>query len=297
MAKNGFTDVQTAKIAGEATEGGSSVFEMKYFNTKAYLTQSPQFYKQMLISGRFERVFEIGAVYRAENSNTARHLTEFTGLDFEMEIESEWTEVIDTAEECLQYIFQGLRSRGDYWMTVLQREYPDAGNFKIPEGKAPRLTFQEGIKMLKDAGVEDASEEEDISTSQEKHLGKLVYEKYGTDFYFMTGYPTAARPAYTHLDPDNKKFTRSYDAFMRGQEIMSGAQRIHKADDLMKRFRELGQDPSSEGFKHYIDAFRNSCPAHGGGGMGLNRILMLWLGLPNVRQATLFPRDPQRKTP
>ncbi|MCJ1291044.1 hypothetical protein MMC34_002586 [Xylographa carneopallida] len=298
LLKQQFQELQTPKIAGAATEGGSGVFEINYFNTPAFLTQSPQFYKQMAIAGDMERVFEIGPVFRAENSNTARHLTEFTGLDFEMEIHNTWEEIIDFAEGLLIFIFNGLRERCTYWMEVIQREYPDAGNFKIPEGRAPRIRFADGIKLLNEAGI-DASPDEDISTTNEKSLGRLILQKYHTDFYFLTHYPTAARPFYTHLDPGNAALTHSYDAFMRGQEIVSGAQRIHDPAMLTQRMRgmEPPLDPDSEGFKHYVNAFRMGCAPHGGGGFGLNRITMLWLGLGNIRQATLFPRDPGRKAP
>lgn len=180
MLKHHFQELQTPKIAGAATEGGSGVFEINYFNTPAFLTQSPQFYKQMAISGDMERVFEIGPVFRAENSNTSRHLTEvsssidssfcpfilmyhsqFTGLDFETEIHNSWEEIIDIAEDLMLFIFRGLRQRCQYAMTVIQREYPDAGNFQLPSGRAPRLRFSEGIKMLQEAGI-DASPDEDI---------------------------------------------------------------------------------------------------------------------------------------
>ena len=161
VLKHRFQEIETPKIAGAATEGGAGVFEINYFNTPAFLTQSPQFYKQMAIAGDMERVFEIGPVFRAENSNTPRHLTEFTGLDFEMEIHNEWEEVIDFAEDLLIYIFNGIRERCKHTMAVIQREYPDAGNFKIPEGRAPRIRFADGIKMLREAGIE-ASENEDI---------------------------------------------------------------------------------------------------------------------------------------
>ncbi|MCJ1390977.1 hypothetical protein MMC18_003838 [Xylographa bjoerkii] len=298
LLKHQFQELQTPKIAGAATEGGSGVFEINYFNTPAFLTQSPQFYKQMAIAGDMERVFEIGPVFRAENSNTARHLTEFTGLDFEMEIHNTWEEIIDFAEDLLIFIFNGLRERCKYWMEVIQREYPDAGNFKIPEGRAPRIRFADGIKILNEAGI-DASPDEDISTTNEKTLGRLILQKYQTDFYFLTHYPTAARPFYTHLDPSTPSLTHSYDAFMRGQEIVSGAQRIHDPAILTQRMRSMEPplDPESEGFKHYVNAFRMGCAPHGGGGFGLNRITMLWLGLGNIRQATLFPRDPGRKAP
>ena len=299
LVSKGFQQLQTPKIAGAATEGGSNVFEVNYFNTPAFLTQSPQFYKQMAIAGDMERVFEIGPVFRAENSNTPRHLTEFTGLDFEMEIADAWEEVVDLAEEVLMFIFRGLRERCRYPMAVVQRAYPDAGNFRIREvGRVPRIRFAEGVRMLHEAGI-DASPDADITTAQEKALGRLVLERFGSDFYTMTHYPAAARPFYTHVDPADPKVTRSYDAFMRGQEIISGAQRIHDPAVLVERMRQMDPplDPDSEGFRYYVDAFRVGCAPHGGGGMGLNRITMLWLGLGNIRQATLFPRDPQRKVP
>jgi aspartyl/asparaginyl-tRNA synthetase len=137
------------------------------------------------------------------------------------------------------------------------------------------------------------------STTNEKKLGQLVREKYGTDFYFMTHYPSKARPFYTHADPENPNVTLSYDAFMRGQEVVSGAQRIHDPNSLIARMKSMDppMDPENEGFRCYIDSFRKACPPHGGGGFGLNRITMLWLGLPDVRQATLFPRDPARLAP
>ena len=298
MRTTGFRKVQTPKLVGAATEGGSNVFSLNYFGSPAFLSQSPQFFKQMLISSDFERVFEVGPVFRAENSNTPRHLTEFTGLDFEMRIYKSWTEVVDVAEDLMLFIFRGLQERCERERRVVQHDYPEAGNFQLPEGKAPRLRFAEGIKMLNEAGIE-VSAEEDINTTNEKTLGKLVKEKYGTDFYILTHYPVAARPFYTHVATDDPGVTHSYDAFVRGQEIVSGAQRIHDPETLMKRMRSMEPplDPESEGFKHYLDAFRNGCGPHGGGGFGLNRITMLWLGLPNIRQATLFPRDPQRKAP
>ena len=298
LRERGFVGLNTAKIVGAATEGGSNVFEINYFGSQAFLSQSPQFYKQMAISGGLERVFEIGPVFRAENSNTPRHLTEFTGLDFEMEIQNSWTEVVDMAEDLMLYIFRGIRQRYAYLMSVVQRALPDAGNFLIPEGRAPRLRFAEGIQMLKDAGIE-APADEDISTTNEKTLGKLVREKYGSDFYILTHYPSGARPFYTHLSPEDPSVTLSYDAFMRGQEIVSGAQRIHDPEMLVQRMKSMDPpiDPESDGFRSYIDAFRMGCRPHGGGGFGLNRIAMLWLGLQNIREATLFPRDPQRKAP
>ncbi|KAL1583936.1 hypothetical protein WHR41_07377 [Cladosporium halotolerans] len=303
-----FVGVNSPRLLGAPSEGGASVFEVKYFNTKAFLAQSPQLYKQMLIASRFERVMEVGPIFRAENSNTARHLTEFTGLDMEMAFEEDYHEVVGLLEELMLYIFNGLRTRYGR-ETDLVRSIYQVEEFKLPEaGKVPRLPFSEGVQMLRDDGVE-IGDFDDLSTPDEKRLGALVLKKYGTDFYVLDKYPLAIRPFYTMpsaetqaaYDPKNPNAgtSNSYDFFMRGQEIMSGAQRIHDAAFLEKRMRECVTpvDPKSEGLRDYVNAFRYGCPPHAGGGIGLERIVMLWLGLPNVRLASLFPRDPSRLSP
>ncbi|KAI7560853.1 aspartyl-tRNA synthetase [Hortaea werneckii] len=252
---------------------------------------------------------EVGPVFRAENSNTARHLTEFTGLDMEMELmdETDYHEVVGLLENLMLHIFKGLRSRYSK-ETDLVRSIYHVEEFKLPEaGKVPRLTFAEGIQMLREDGVEIA-DMDDLSTPDEKRLGALVLKKYGSDFYVMDKYPLAVRPFYTMPDPatygsdpndPNAGYSNSYDFFMRGQEIMSGAQRIHQASFLEKRMKEHVSpvDANSPGLRDYVNAFRAGCNAHAGGGIGLERIVMLWLGLPNVRLASLFPRDPTRLAP
>ncbi|KAF2724668.1 putative aspartyl-tRNA synthetase Dps1 [Polychaeton citri CBS 116435] len=304
----GFKLAQTPKMLGAATEGGASVFELGYFGQKAFLAQSPQFYKQMLVSARRKRVMEVGPVFRAENSNTARHLTEFTGLDMEMAFEEDYHEVISLLEELMLHIFDGLKTQYKTETDLVRTVY-NVPEFKLPEaGKVPRIPFWEAVAMLREAGVE-IGDYDDFSTPQEKRLGQLVLEKYGTDFYVVDKYPLEVRPFYTmpsaetlaSYDPanPNKGYTNSYDFFMRGQEIMSGAQRIHNAEYLEQRMKEHPShaNPKEEGFKDYIDAFRYGCPPHAGGGLGLERIVMLWLGLPNIRLATTFPRDPGRVRP
>lgn len=308
LRKKGFRGIQTPRLLGAASEGGANVFEVSYFATKAFLAQSPQLYKQMLIASRMERVMEIGPIFRAENSNTARHLTEFTGLDLEMAFEEDYHEVVSLIEELMLYIFTELRSRfkAD---TDLVRSIYQVEDFKLPAaGAVPRLTFAEGIQMLRDDGLE-IGDFDDLSTPDEKRLGALVLKKYNSDFYVLDQYPLAIRPFYTMpsaatqatYDPKNPNagYSNSYDFFMRGQEIMSGAQRIHIASYLEQRMREhvTPVDPKSSGLKDYVDAFRYGCPPHAGGGIGLERIVMLWLGLPNVRLASLFPRDPGRLMP
>jgi nondiscriminating aspartyl-tRNA synthetase len=305
----GFIGIQTPKLLGAPTEGGANVFSVDYFATKAFLAQSPQLYKQMMIAARFERVMEVGPVFRAENSNTARHLTEFTGLDLEMAFEEDYHEVVEVLENLMLYIFNGLRTKYKR-ETDLVRSIYHVDEFKLPEaGKVPRIPFSEGIQMLRDDGLE-IGDYDDLSTPDEKRLGALVLKKYGSDFYVLDQFPLNIRPFYTmpsHTAPAHQKdskdpnagYSNSYDFFMRGQEILSGAQRIHDAEFLCKRMKEHVSpvDPTSDGLKDYVNAFRYGCPPHAGGGIGLERIVMLWLGLPNVRLASLFPRDPNRVAP
>jgi aspartyl-tRNA synthetase len=308
LRSKGFVGVNSPRLLGASSEGGANVFEVQYFATKAFLAQSPQLYKQMLIAARFEKVMEVGPIFRAENSNTARHLTEFTGLDLEMAFEEDYHEVVTLLEELMLYIFNGLRTRYQK-ETELVRSIYHVDEFKLPEaGKVPRLAFKEGIQMLREDGVE-IGDFDDLSTPDEKRLGALVLKKYGSDFYVLDQYPLGIRPFYTmpsaetqqNSDPSNPNagYSNSYDFFMRGQEIMSGAQRIHDAGFLEKRMREhvTPVDPKSDGLRDYVNAFRYGCPPHAGGGIGLERIVMLWLGLPNVRLACLFPRDPGRLVP
>lgn len=298
LSQRGFILMHTPKILGAASEGGANVFELKYFDRPAYLAQSPQFYKQMLIASRYQKVMEIGPVFRAENSNTARHLTEFTGLDLEMEFQEHYYEVVGVLEELMLFIFTELNKRYKK-ETDLVRSVYHVEDFKLPEaGSVPRIPFAEGIKMLREAG-EELNDYDDLSTPQEKKLGKLVLEKYGSDFYTLDQFPIEIRPAYTMPSPHDPKLSNSYDMFMRGQEICSGAQRIHDAELLAKQMREHDPpiDPNGAGTKDYVDSFRYGCPPHGGGGFGLERIVQFWLGLPNIRMASLFPRDPSRVVP
>ncbi|KAJ5661255.1 Aspartate--tRNA ligase cytoplasmic [Penicillium longicatenatum] len=301
MIKSGSRWIFTPKLVGAATEGGSNVFEVKYFKRMGYLAQSPQLYKQMCIAGDMENVFEIAPVFRAEDSNTHRHLTEFAGLDFEKTFEKHYHEVLEFAEDLLVFILGQLKARYAAQIAIIQKSYPKAGDFKLPkDGKALRLNYMDGVELLKAAGV-DMSEQErfenDFTTAQEKQLGQIIRDKYDTDFYVLDKFPMAVRPFYTKADPKDARFSNSYDFFMRGEEIMSGAQRINNIDELEASMRSKGLDPTQEGFEDYLNAFRQGCPPHAGGGLGLNRIVMFFLGLPNVRLASLFPRDPQRLRP
>ncbi|KAL6713657.1 hypothetical protein ACLMJK_009122 [Lecanora helva] len=303
MSQHGGTWFEPSYLAGASTEGGADVFEVKYFERRAYLTQSPQFYKQMAVAGDLGLVYTTGPVFRAENSNTKRHLTEFTGLDFEMPIQNHYHEVLTFGENLVTFIIRQLQERPQYRaLTDILREegYPEAGNFKLPaEGQpAVRITFAEGKRLLKESGYDIGEDEEaDFDTSQEKALGALIAASHSTDFYTIDLYPRPLRPFYTHPSPTFPHLTHSYDFFMRGQEIMSGAQRIHSHPMLVEEMKRKGLDPQAEGFRAYVDSFRYGVSPHGGGGVGLNRVVMLFLGLRDVREATMFPRDPGRLGP
>jgi nondiscriminating aspartyl-tRNA synthetase len=288
----GFREHFTPKLLGAASEGGANVFEVKYFNRKAFLAQSPQFHKQMLISARRNRVYTIGPVFRAEDSNTHRHLTEFVGLDLEMAFDHDYHEVVDLIAELFVHIFKGLEEKYSNDIADVHRQYP-AEPFKYLE-KTPVLKFTEAVEMLRAAGAE-IGDEDDLSTPNEKLLGKLVKEKYSTDFFVLDKFPLAARPFYTMPDPENNKYSNSYDMFMRGEEVLSGAQRINDEKFLEERAKHHQID--IETIEAYVRSFRHGCPPHAGGGIGLERVVMLYLGLDNIRKTSTFPRDPKRLSP
>ncbi len=288
-----FIEIHSPKLIGGASEGGSNVFKLQYFNQPACLAQSPQLYKQMAAAcSGFERVFEIGPVFRAENSNTHRHLCEFTGLDFEMAIYEHYYEALDLMSGLFIHIFDGLNERFRNELQIISQQYPFEPLQYLRSSL--RITFREGIDMLKAAGI-DADYNEDLSTPQEKALGALVKEKYGSDFYIMDKYPLSVRPFYTMPCPQDSTVSNSYDLFIRGEEIVSGAQRIHDVNLLIER-ANAWKIPLNT-IKSYIDAFRHGSMPHAGGGIGLERVVMLFLGLGNIRKTSLFPRDPSRIFP
>jgi len=291
LAKD-FQEIHSPKLLGAASEGGAEVFRLKYFGAEACLAQSPQFYKQMAVCGDMERVFEIGPVFRAENSFTHRHLCEFMGLDIEMAFNEHYHEVLDVLDGLFNFIFEGLNTRFAKELEFVQAQFPFSPiAYKYP---SPRLTYPEAIAMLKGAGV-TMGELEDLSTANERVLGRLVKEKYGVDFFILDKFPSVVRPFYSMVDPKDSRYCNAYDLFLRGEEICSGSQRIHDAAMLESRIKEKGI--SVESVKDYINAFRYGAPPHAGGGIGLARVVMLFCGLKNIRQTSLFPRDPHRITP
>ncbi|WWD19363.1 aspartate-tRNA(Asn) ligase [Kwoniella shandongensis] len=280
----GFLEINTPKLQPAATESGAEVFRVNYFGRKAFLAQSPQLMKQMAISADFGRVYEIGPVFRAENSNTHRHLTEYTGLDIEMSLQQDYHEVFHVLETVMKNIFKAISSMKDELHRV--REMWPSEEFKWFD-QTPIIPFTEAVQMLRDDGRD--VEEEDLSTPDEIRLGELVHQKYGADFYIVDRFPISARPFYTAND--GHKSTNSFDMFVRGQEICTGGQRINDPIKLRESMREAGI-PESD-MEEYLSAFDWGMPPHGGAGLGLERIITFFLDLPDVRLASLFHRDPQ----
>ncbi|KAI4859242.1 aspartyl-tRNA synthetase [Hypoxylon rubiginosum] len=290
----GFIEIQTPKLMPAATESGAEVFRVNYFGRTAFLAQSPQLSKQSAISADFGRVYEIGPVFRAEDSNTHRHLTEYTGLDIEMMIHNDYHEAMDVIDEMLKSIFKGVYARYRKELDGVKTRFPHEDLVWLEQ--TPRLTFKEGIQLLNSSGWTDddgkqASENEDLGTRAEMRLGQLVKEKYKTDYFILDKFPASARPFYTHLDPNDDTVTNSFDIFLRGQEITTGGQRIHQPKLLAERMKKAGVDPG--GMEEYMQAFEWGAPPHAGCGIGLERVLFLLLNLGDVRNATLFPRDPK----
>ncbi|KAL7422740.1 aspartate--tRNA ligase dps1 [Cryptotrichosporon argae] len=285
----GFIEISTPKLQPAATESGAEVFKVNYFGRTAFLAQSPQLAKQMAISADFGKVFEVGPVFRAENSNTHRHLTEYTGLDLEMAITKDYHEVVATLVHVLRNIFFAVYEMKDELARIAERFPAAVEPFELSE-EIPVIPFSEGIRMLREDGRD--VEEEDLSTRDEIRLGELVKAKYHTDFYVLDRFPVSARPFYTYIDGN---YTNSFDMFVRGQEVCTGGQRIHEADKLRARMRDAGIQP--ETMTEYMQAFDWATPPHAGAGLGLERIVFLLLNLGNVRFASLFHRDPKSLPP
>ncbi|KAJ0162751.1 Aspartate--tRNA ligase, cytoplasmic [Colletotrichum tanaceti] len=284
LDNSGFIEIQTPKLQPAATESGAEVFKLNYFGRRAFLAQSPQLAKQMAISADFGKVYEIGPVFRAENSNTHRHLTEYTGLDIEMKIHKHYHEIIKVLDQTLKNIFAAVQSMPE--LKIIRERFPSEDLVWLDE--TPIIPFPEGLQMLRDDGRDVA--DEDLSTPDEIRLGELVKEKYGTDYYILDKFPANARPFYTHKAED-AFWTNSFDIFVRGQEICTGGQRINDPKELRKNMAEKGI--SEDDMAEYLTAFDLGAPPHGGAGLGLDRVVFLLLNLGDVRYGTLFYRDPK----
>lgn len=286
LNSEGFTEIRTPKIVKEGAEGGADLFEVKYFESKAYLATSPQFYKQMMVAAGFERVYEIGHAYRAEEHNTNRHLNEYVSMDLEMGFINDEKDIMNLEEQMLKYILNKLN--------INCKEYFELLEVSIPEIKEsiPRVDFNEALNILKKE-YNKSDLEGDLDPEGEKLIYKYIKEKYNSEFVFLTNYPRKKRPMYTM--PLGEKGTHSFDLLFKGIEITTGGQRIHEYEKLIENIKFKGFNPQE--YDSYLDVFKYGMPKHGGLAIGLERITAKLLDLENVREATLFTRDRKRLIP
>lgn len=289
--KNRFIEIHSPKLMGTPSESGAELFEIPYFETKAYLAQSPQFYKQMAMAAGFERVFEIGPVFRADPSFTSRHMTEFTSVDMEMSWVDSHEDVMACMERWLHYVYQ--RVSAEHGKEIFARIGMEIVPPSVP---FPRITMAEAQEVLKSVGYQvPADKKGDLDPGGERELGKWVKEKYHHDFVFLTDWPASVRPFYHMRCPDDPSLTRSFDLIAKGLEITTGAQREHRYEVLAQQAVEKGLH--LEPIQYYLDFFKYGCPSHGGFGFGLARFLMVLLGLNNIRESVFLFRGPTRLTP
>jgi len=285
LEAHGFLEVHTPRIISTSSEGGAELFPVAYFEKEAFLAQSPQLYKQMLMAAGFEKVYEIATYFRAEEHNTIFHLNEITAIDCELSfIESE-SDVMNVIESLTLTMIKTAAQKNT--------ELGSEKEIKLPKTPYPRVKYSEAIEMLEEAGLR-IPHGQDLTTEAEKRLGEIMKEK-GYDLYFITKYPLEIKPFYTMPDKENQLYSNSFDLDFRGREILSGSQRVHDYDLLVERIKKKGL--AVENFKDYLNAFKYGMPPHGGFGLGIERFLMYLLELPNIREAVLFPRDRNRLNP
>jgi aspartyl-tRNA synthetase len=288
LEANGFVEIHTPKIVAEATEGGANLFEIKYFDKKAYLAQSPQFYKQLMLLGGFGRVYEIAPVFRAEKHNTRRHVNEYTSFDYEMAWITDVDDVMKMEEQMLNYSFKKTAKASATELELLEVE------LEVPRVPFKRIKYAEAVDLLNQEGKEMVITD-DIDPEGERLLGEIFPREYGADMVFITHYPLELRPAYTMPSLTDDGMTESFDLTYKGMEITTGGQRIHLYDLLVERFKAKGFN--TDDFAFYLDPFKYGAPPHGGLGLGVERLTMQLLGIENIREATLLPRDRDRITP
>ena len=282
-----FTEVTTPKIIATGTEGGTQLFSVDYFDRLSYLAQSPQFYKQMLVGSGYERVFEIGHVYRAEEHNTSRHLNEYLSLDYEMGFIENEHDVMDVEEGFIIHLFNRLNSDHAKALEIYGQTLP------VPD-KIPRMPIKEACAIL-EREYNKRLQGYDLDPEGEKLICEWAKKNHDTELLFLTEYPLSKRPVYTMPLESDPEFTRSFDLLFRGLEITTGGQRIHDYQMLIDAFESRGLDHRE--FDYYIDTFAYGMPPHGGLAIGLERITAQILGLANVREASIFPRDRGRIVP
>ncbi len=287
LYNEGFTEIRTPKIVAGNAEGGANVFKLDYFGKKAFLAQSPQFYKQMLVPV-YERVFEVAPVFRAEKHNTTRHLNEYTSMDFEMGFIEGFEDIMDMETGVIQYIMNLLKTDYAKELKILGLELPNVDNIpKVRFDKAKELVAQKYNRTIRNPY--------DLEPEEEILIGEYFKEESGCDFVFVTHYPSKKRPFYAMDDPEDTKFTLSFDLLYKGMEITTGGQRVHDYQKQVEKMIARGMNP--EEFEDYLNAHKHGMPPHGGLGIGLERFTMKLLGEINVRETTMFPRDLSRLEP
>ena len=287
MVAGGFTEIHTPKIVHAGAEGGSNIFRMEYFGKKAFLTQSPQFYKQTMV-GVFERVFEVAPVFRAEKHATPRHLNEYTSLDLEMGYIASFADLMEVETRFLQRLVK-----------LLETEYADdlkrAGVTLPKVDQIPTVRFDEAKRLASEKYGRPIRDPYDLEPEEEQNIGRYFREECGSDFVFVTHYPSKKRPFYAMDDPEDPRYTLSFDLLFRGLEVTTGGQRIHDYGQQVRKMLDRGMHP--EEFESYLMIHKHGMPPHGGLGIGLERLTAQLCGLDNVRYASLFPRDLHRMEP
>ena len=287
LSSQGFTEVHTPKIVSRGAEGGANVFKLNYFNKKAELGQSPQFYKQMMV-GVFDRVFEVAPVFRAEKHNTTRHLNEYIGLDFEMGYIDSFEDVMAMETGFLKYTMELLKSEYKKELDMLGIDLPSISQI-------PHVRFAEAKQLVSEKYNRKIRNPFDLEPEEEVLIGRYFKEEYDSDFVFVTHYPSKKRPFYAMDDPEDTSVTLSFDLLYKGLEITTGGQRIHDYQMILEKMEKRGMDP--EDIKDYLMIFKYGMPPHGGLGIGLERLTMRLLDEQNVRETSLFPRDVTRLEP
>jgi nondiscriminating aspartyl-tRNA synthetase len=278
-----FTEIQTPKVVGTATESGANVFEVDWFGSPAYLAQSPQFYKQTLV-GVFERVFEIGPVFRAEPHDTVRHLAEYVSLDAELGFIDDHRDVLAVLREVVEGMVDAVATEAEAAVERLELTLP-----VVPE-TIPVVHFRDALQLL---GADP--DEVDLSPEHERALGRWAADEHGSDLVAVEGYPMAKRPFYTHSEPGEPRWSNSFDLLFRGLELTTGGQRLHRHADYLAALAAQGESP--EAYAGYLEAFAHGMPPHGGFALGLERWTAQLVGADNVRETTLLPRDLHRLAP
>jgi nondiscriminating aspartyl-tRNA synthetase len=283
-----FVEIQTPKIVGSATEGGANVFAVDYMGRPAYLAQSPQLYKQIMV-GVFERVFEVGPVFRAEPHDTPRHINEYVSLDAELGFVDDHTTVMHVLTQAIRGMLAAVQEQSGPALAAV------GGTLPVVPASIPQLDFGAALELISQGTGEDVRGELDLAPAHERWLGEWAREEAGSDFLFVTGQPMAKRPFYTHPDPARPHASNSFDLLFRGLEIVTGGQRLHRYEDYLAALAGRGLDATP--FASYLEAFQHGMPPHGGFAIGLERWVARLLHLQNVREATLFPRDLHRLSP